>query len=457
VRRNKTKLFLVLLFIFLCKGSLLSAEAPPAEAKITPGQVSGLIDLDVKDVDIKEIARIFSRLSGLNFVVGDNLAAKVTFKAVNVDWETALNMILKTYNLTYAREGNFLRILSYTQLRQEEEGVPLATKVIFLNFAKADDMRSALEAILSNRGRVNTDAKTNSLIITDTPDAIGKMLGIIKDLDKRTPQVMIEAMMVDVKLTAGEQLGINWTVTHKDVPSRYFTQSLSANLSGGIIQYGKTILPHANLLAIIDFWCQNSKAEVLANPKVLTLDGLAAKIELVEQVPYTESQINPTTGGVTTSTGFKDVGIKLDVIPHISSGGFVSLDIKTEQSFQVDTVNNQPIIYSRKAETNLLAADGETIVIGGLKKRNTTFTVTKLPLIGSIPVIGRLFQKRVRSSTDSELLIFVTPYIVTESLLTSKDKEALGKFKEPPSKKEVLKLLKKPPFPLRPPEKSEDK
>ncbi len=456
MRRNKTKLFLVLLFIFLCKGNLLPAE-PPAEAKITPGQVSGLIDLDVKDVDIKEIARIFSRLSGLNFVVGDDVAARVTFKGTNVDWETALNMILKTYNLTYSREGNFLRILSYAKLRQEEEGVPLVTKVIFLNFAKADDMRSALDTIRSNRGRVNTDAKTNSLIVTDTPDAIKKMLGIIKDLDKRTPQVMIEAMMVDVKLTAGEQLGINWTVTHKERLERSFTQSLSANLAGGVIYYGKTLLPYANLKAIIDFWCENKKAEVLANPKVLTLDGLAAKIELVEQIAYTESQVNPTTGGVTTSTGFKDVGIKLDVTPHISSGGFVSLEIKTEQSFQTGTVNNQPTIDSRKAETNLLAADGETIVIGGLKKRDSTFTVTKIPIVGSIPVLGRLFQKRVKTSTDTELLIFVTPYIMTENLLTAKEKEALGKFKEPPSKKEVLKLLKKPPFPLRAPAKSEAK
>ncbi len=456
MRRNKTKLFLVLLFIFLWKGSLLPAE-PSAEAKITPGQVSGLIDLDVKDVDIKEIARIFSRLSGLNFVVGDDVAARVTFKATNVDWETALNMILKTYNLTYSREGNFLRILSYAQLRQEEEGVPLVTKVIFLNFAKADDMRSALDTIRSNRGRVNTDAKTNSLIITEIPDALEKMLGIIKDLDKRTPQVMIEAMMVDVKLTNEDQLGINWTVTDKDRSERSFTQTLRAGQTAGIIQYGKTLLPRYNLIALIDFWCQNKKAQILANPKVLTLDGLAAKIELIEEIPYTSSQVTPSTGGATTTYSFREAGIKLEVTPHISVGGFVSLDIKTEQSYRTGTVGGQPTIDKRTAETNLLAADGETVVIGGLKKKDSTLTIDKIPIIGSIPFLGKLFQKRVYTATDTELLIFVTPYIVTESPLTAKEKEAVAKFKEAPSKKEVLKLLKNPPFPLRAPAKSEAK
>lgn len=447
---NKTKLLLILIFILSWGGSLLPAQTLP-EVKIMQAPVSGLIDLDVKEVDIKEIARIFSRLSGLNFVVGDDVVAKVTFKGTNVDWESALNMILKTYNFTYAREGNFLRILTYAKLRQEEEGIPLVTKVIFLNFAKADDMRGALDSIKSTRGKINTDAKTNSLIITDTPDAFEKMLVIIKDLDKRTPQVMIEAMMVDVKLTAEDQLGINWTVTHKDRPERSFTQSLSTTRTEGIIRYGKTILPYANLTALIDFWCQDQKAEVLANPKVLTLDGLPAKIELVEQIPYVASSVTPSTGGSTSTYSFKDAGIKLDVTPHISIGGFVSLEIKTEQSFRTGTVGGQPIIDSRKAETNLLAADGETIVIGGLKKRNTTFTVDKIPLIGSIPVVGRLFQKRVKTSTDSELLIFVTPYIVTESRLTSEEKESLGKFKQPRGKEEVLKLLEKPPFPLRAP------
>jgi len=321
------------------------------------------------------------------------------------------------------REGNFLRIITYAKLRQEEEGVPLVTDVVFLNFAKAEDMRSALGPISSGRGSIKEDVKTNSIIITDTPNAIAKMLSIIKDLDKRTPQVMIEAMMVDVGLTDQDQLGINWSIVDKNVPSRSFTQTLRAGRTEGIIQYGKTLLPMATINALLDFWAQNRKANILANPKVLTLDGLTAKIELVQELPYTQSTVSTDTGSITSSVSFRSAGIKLDVTPHISSGGFISLDIKTEQSFQSGTVSGQPIVDSRKAETNLLAANAETVVIGGLKQRNTTLTIDKLPVLGSLPFIGKAFQKRVYTNTDSELLIFVTPYIYQNGLINEKDRD----------------------------------
>ena len=454
--RKKNRLIMLLIFIFLLSFGSLDAQ-DTVELKPQQAQDSGLIDLDVKDVDIREIARIFSRVSGLGVIVSDDVAAKVTFKGTKINWESALEVILKTYNLTCVREGQFLRILTYARLRQEEEGIPLVTKVVFLNFAKACGMLENLASIRSGRGRMNADAQTNSLVITDTPAAIEKMLGIMKDLDKRTTQVMIEAMMVDVKLTNDEQLGINWTITHKDVASRSITQALSAGRTEGIIRYGKTILPYADLSLLIDFWCQNQKAEVLANPKVLTLDGLSAKIELGEEIPYTQSQVATTTGSITSTVSFRTAGIKLEVVPHISTGGFISLSIKTEQSFRTGTISGQPVVDSRKAETNLLAADGETIVIGGLKKKSSTFTVDKLPFLGNLPLFGKMFQKRVTNVVDSELLIFVTPYIVSESQLSAVEKEALEKFKETPERegtpeeKKAPDLLSKAPFPLRAP------
>jgi len=421
------------------------------KAGVAQTEVPGRVDLDVKDVDIRDIARIFSRVSGLNIVVSDDVVAKVTFRASNVYWETALNVILKTYNVTMLKEGDFLRIVTYARLRQEEEGIPLETKVTFLNFAKAQDLTSALDSLRSSRGRINADTTSNSLVITDTSDRIDKMLAVIKELDKRTPQVMIEAMMVDVKIGNEEQMGINWSIVNKDVPSRSFTQSLSAGRTEGIIRYGKTIFPHANFTALIDFWCQNKKAEVLANPKVLTSDGHTANIELIEEIPYTQSSIASTAGTtITTTLSFREAGIKLNVTPHISVEGFVALNIKTEQSFQTATVSGQPVIDTRKAETDLLVKDGETIVIGGLKKRNTTDTVDSLPFLGRIPLLGGLFRKNVKSITDSELLIFVSPYIVTEAKLTFQEEKGLEKIDR--LKKQPDEKLKGLPFGLRPPE-----
>jgi type II secretory pathway component GspD/PulD (secretin) len=217
-----------------------------------------------------------------------------------------------------------------------------------------------------------------------------------------------------------------------------------------MISYGKTLLPKADFLALMDFWCQNKKAEVLANPKVLTSDGHTAKIELIEEIPYTSSSIASTAGTtITTTLSFREAGIKLDVTPHISVGGVVALSIKTEQSFQTSTVAGQPVIDSRKAETDLLVKDGETIVIGGLKKRNTTTTVDSFPFLGKIPFLGVLFRKSVKSITDSELLIFVSPYIVTEAKLTPAEKkslESIERLKKEPEEKKLESL----PFGLRP-------
>ena len=451
--QKRISLFLVLIFIFMARNSLLAQE--PVDTEKAQAQVPGRVYLDVKDVDIRDVARVFSRVSGLNIVVGDDVVAKVTFRASDVEWETALNMILKTYNLTSQREGNFLRIITYQRLQQQEDGVPLVNKVVFLNFAKAEDLVRSLDSLRSNRGRINADATTNSLIITDTPDTIGKMLAVIQELDKRTPQVMIEAMMLDIKLTDEDQLGINWAITHKDVSGRSFTQTLQATRAEGVIRYGKTLLPHANFTALIDFWAQNKKAEILANPKVLTMDGYTAKIELTDEVPYLSSSIESTTGVVTTSASFRESGIKLNVTPHISVEGFISLDIKTEQSFQSGTVTTstgaQPVIDSRKAETNLLVEDGETIIIGGLRKKDITNTVDKLPFLGDIPFLGKLFQRNVKKVINTELLIFVTPYIMTGSQLTVSEEKSLRKFDSLREKRDKSESLEGPPFTLRPP------
>lgn len=437
-------------FLFLFSSGVSFAQAPAA-AQGPKVNDALLIDLDVKDVEIKEIGRIFARITGLNVVVGEDVTAKVTFKGSDVEWESALNMILKSANLTYLREGNFLRILSYDKLRQEEQGIPLETRVVPLNFAVANDAIASLGGVLSSRGRATADVKTNSLVITDIPGSIDKTILILNNLDRRTPQVMIEAMLVNVKLTKDEQLGINWLITHKDISTRSIQQSISNTSSAAaIIRYGKTIFPYASLDATIRLWCEEQRAEVLADPRVLTLDGLPATIELTEQVPYQTTHAQE--GAIVTSTILKDVGIKLSVTPHISVGGYVSMQINTEQSFRSGTTTDQgPLIDRRKAETTMMAYNGETIVIGGLKNKNKTYTTTKVPLLGDIPFIGRLFKKTVDATTDTELLIFVTPLIVEHADLSEKERRALELIKEPQEKKEACTLKENAPFPLRPP------
>jgi len=437
----------LIIFIFVLVG--INLFFLQSECKNTSAKKSGIINLNVKDVDIKDLARMFSEVSGLNIIVGDDVKAKVTMNISNVNWKDALDIILKTYNLVSVREGNFLRIMTYEKFRREEEGTPLENKVVFLNFVKAEDILRVLEPMKSSRGRITAHPQTNTLVITDTPNNIRKMMEVIKKLDKKTPQVMIEVLMVDVKLGDESQLGVEWVLTHKQRPERKIEQHLSAQRAEAMIRYGKTLLPKAAFTALIDMWCQERRAQVLANPKIITLDGLTATIELVEEVPYVESTVSSDTGAITSTVSFRDAGIKLYVTPHITKENYISLNLKTEQSFRSGIIEGQPIIDSRKAETNLLVKDGETIVIGGLRKKDTSNTTDKFPLLGDLPLIGKIFQRNVRSSSDSELLIFVTPSIVAEPKLSFYEKEHLKKFTS--LKWEKIPYFRREPFSLRGP------
>ena len=465
---KKIKLVFCFLFLISIFSQTAQAQTPPAtenpvsqEAQPSPKEKkedSLLISLDVKDADMRDIMRMFSQISGLNVVIGDDVKGTVTLSVVDVEWEDALNMILRANNLTSIKEGRFLRIMTFEKLRQEQDGVPLVNETVTLNFARAGDMAGVLDPIRSSRGRITTHTQTNTVVISEIPDNFKKMLAVIEKLDKRTPQVMIEALMLDVKLTDEEQLGINWLAADKDKSSRSFQQTLTAGRAEGIIRYGTTLLSQYDFTTTIDFWALNKRAEILANPKILTLDGLTASIELIDEIPYTQSSIASTAGTTLSSTvSFRQGGIQLYVTPQISAEGYITLNLKTQQSFKSGVVTatgtgDQPVIDSRKAETNLLVKDGETIVIGGLRKKENTKTVDKIPLLGDIPFLGKLFQKNVESVVNTELLIFVTPYIITEPQLKPSEEKNLEKFRRLKGEIGELKSLDKAkPFSLRSP------
>jgi len=466
--RDKPLYFLWFLFIIFTPLVLSQAEqAPeslPAEEKSPAAEpatgaseeAEALIDLDLKDADIKEVARALSRISGVNIIVSDDVKAKITLRVKAMDWREALSMVLGAYNLTMMEKGEYIVITTFERRRLAEESGDLQTKVLTLNFLDVGDLQKTLTSMLTSRGKIETDARTNSLVVTDIPERIEKIQAVSLQLDTKTPQVMIEAMMLTVKITDDEQLGVNWTLTHKDRPERVFNQDMDVGSStrNGYITYGKTLLPWANISATIDFLLRNKKAQVLADPRVLTLDNLTAAIELVEQEPYTAQSEN-ADGNTVTTTQFKDAPIRLYVKPHITKDNHIFMNIKTEQSYRTGyTSDNQPIIDSRKAETNVMVQDGETVVIGGLRKKDDTVTIDKFPILGDIPIIGKyFFRKTVKAKTDTELIIFVTPHIVTDAArMDMQEAGQLGTINEMKDGKKKVSLFKgAAPFSLRPP------
>ncbi len=421
----------ILIALILSAYTFGFTQKPPATAE-TPKAETGnnLITLDVKELELKDILKIISQASGLNIVIDNDVKAKVSITLTDVPWQIALDNVLKINELTYKKHDNIIRIMTQTTLKKEEDTMPVSTKIITLNFAKATDLQLSLNKILSSRGNIQINVNTNSLIVTDTPDILAKVEELSNSLDIRTPQVIIEALLVSVKLTDTEKLGLDYTITHKKIPERKITQSLKAAETTIMdLYYGKTILPLWDISAQMSLFAEDKRVRILANPRILTLDNLPAQIEITEQVPYTSlTQSTDGTSAIST-TQFKDIGIKLYVTPHITKDKFISLSVKAEQSFVAAFVGNtnEPSIDSRKVETNFMLKDSEAVVIGGLKKKDSTVTVNKVPILGDIPVLGQLFRKNTKEIVNTELLIFISPRIMVDNLLSKKEGE---KFKE---------------------------
>ncbi|MFH0857925.1 MAG: secretin N-terminal domain-containing protein, partial [Candidatus Omnitrophota bacterium] len=403
IKKNNILTTAVVFWIIILCWTGISNEQEP-QAGLAPANVTEQkeeaklqVDLDLKDADIRDVARAFARIGGINIIVSQDAQAKVTLKIQSTDWKEALMTILGAYNLAMLEGDNYIVITTLEGRRQAEEKGDLQTRVISFNFVDVGQIKATLTSMLTSRGKMEVDVRSNSLVITDIPDRIDKIQAVALQLDTKTPQVMIEAMVMTVKLTDDEQWGVDWLITHKDLAERKILQGLSladsSSAYAGYIKYGKTIFPWAVFNATIDFWLRNKKAEILANPRILTLDNLAATIDLTEQVAYTQTSQTTESSTIISSTQFKEVPVKLIVKPHITKDNYVFMTIHTEQSYQSGTSGGQPIIDSRRAETNLMVKDGETIVIGGLRKKEQTRTVEKMPVLGDIPLLGTLFRR----------------------------------------------------------------
>lgn len=424
--------------IFLLIFSLPIMDGKTAEDNAAQEPKSGLVTLDFENADIRDVIKVIALASGTNMVIGEGVKAQVTISLKDVAWERALDIILRTYNFTYKKEENLIRIMTFEKVKQEQRDIPLITKIIYLNFADVSDLQGSLTKMLSDRGAIEIDARTNSMLITDIPEKVEEAEKIAKQLDTRTPQVLIEAMLVDVKLTKDDELGINWQIfdyfagddnQSGDSPSsggeRDFLRmpsSMSSDITEGIGASWVQRLGQYRIDGLIKAWARDKKATVLASPKIMTLDNQTARIEIKSQVDYTQYS-ESDQGSITATTQFKGLVTGLEVTPHITKEGFISMNVKPKQEFVEGRVSGQPQIGSRSAETNVLVKDGETIVIGGMRKVEEDTTIQKIPILGDIPLLGKFFRSEDKNKVNTELVMFVTPRIVIHPALTQEEKD----------------------------------
>jgi type IV pilus assembly protein PilQ len=383
------------------------------------------VTMDVQRASIHTVLRSLAEYSGKDIVAAGEVEGKVTVRLRDVPWRDALSLVLRAHDLGYKEEEDgVLRVGTLERLRKEELEeqaadrqkealMPLETQIVPLKFANAAELSKSLDEALSPRGRLEVDERTNSLLITDISDETKKVAGMAMELDSRTPQVEITAKIVDLDAKVTRELGINWE--QANVHSADNDISLSGGVDATIGDAAGTfklgvIQSFGQFDAALQALEKENKADIISNPRIATVNNREARILVGQKIQLIvmDEAGNPITQLIT-------VGIQLKVTPHVNSDRTITLDLHPEVSDLAaeGTVQGGVIINTNEADTRVLVTDGETAVIGGLISTRETELNRGVPVLRSIPFLGRLFQSTSTVSSKRELLIFVTPKIMS--------------------------------------------
>ncbi len=422
-------------------------------------------DLDFKDADIHNLLRTLAAVGGVNIVIPDNIRERVTVRLRRVPWDQAFEVILSSKSLWYKKEGpRIYRIDKRATLDAEAATLAARKKaaveaedpeieIFTLNYASASDLQGQLKNLKSKNGNIEVNSRTNSLIISDVKDHRGKIIALLKQLDTPTPQIQVEARIVEARSTFLREIGVQWggssvnsaatgNSTGAVFPSRFNVGggALDGNTpTGGIISPGSpdfaVNLPAAaglgsggaigfSLGSITESFGLNFRisaledqgsVRIISAPKIKVVNNEEAEITQGVSIPI--SQVAAT--GVQTT--FVEANLQLKVKPHVSQRDCsVAMEIevtKNEADFANVGARGDPTILQKKAKTKVLVSDGETTVLGGIYTRNSGLAYSKVPLLGDIPVLGWLFKKRRENDERTEMLIFVTPKITNKASL----------------------------------------
>ncbi|OXL25771.1 type IV pilus secretin PilQ [Psychrobacter sp. DAB_AL32B] len=451
---------------------------PTLEEKVYTGEA---LSMEFQDVEIRSVLDILAQFTEMNIVASDSVAGNITLRLINVPWDQALDIILKSKNLGKRENGNVILVAPSTELAQQEAQdleaqqavesyAPLRTEYIRLSYAKAADVLTLISqgsggssgssstgnandsnTLLSNRGTVTVDERTNTLIVKDVAASIENIHKLIGKIDIPVRQVMIEARIVSATDSFSKEIGVRWGILSNGAANNRnllvggSNQTLwdlkdfdveTTTVNGQTVSYPKYDISRPDnlnvdlgvdnpagriafgLLGISDFMLDlelsamqaDNRGEVISTPKILTADKQTAKVSSGTQIPYQEA----SASGATT-TSFKEAALSLEATPNITPDGKIGLQLLITNGTPT-IINNQVAIAEDSISTNVIVEDGQTIVLGGVFKNRTSNGVDKVPFLGDLPYIGRAFRKDVRSTSKEELLIFITPKLINDGI-----------------------------------------
>lgn len=401
------------------------------------------LSLNFQDIEVRKVLEIIADFTELNLVASDTVSGNITLRLDNVPWDQALELVLKSKGLDKRQSGNVLLVAPAAEIAERErqelesrqqlqELEPLSTEFISVRYAKADDVfalisgatgtgnedaGSTVKSVLSSRGSAVVDERTNSIILTDIRDNIEGIKSLIEKIDVPVRQVMIEARIVSASDTFQRELGLALGASNVGLTAGETTGSFISDATVLDPVGSDLIISHlsGNIALALEIQALEDAGygEVISQPRVLTGDKQLAKIESGQQIPFTSSD------GDTVTTIFQDAVLSLEVTPQITPDNRIIMELKVNRdSLDTGTVtaSGSPINVT-ELTTTALVADGDTIVLGGIFEQTVSTSESKVPVLGDIPLLGRLFRSDTKVDNKTELLIFITPRILTDTVL----------------------------------------
>lgn len=437
-----------------------SLDGELAEGAMDVAGEGATITLDFKEADVKSVLRVISVKSGINIVAGPEVEGLVTIRLSGVTWRKALDVVLKTYGYVYEESEGIIRVTTAANLASEE----LSTETFILNYATAAEVVETLQDLVTERGSVKAATRANAVIVTDVGTNIRKLRKVVDALDRPTPQVYIDSKVVRTELERSENLGIDWNVVgglssgtkrpvtfpffrsseqekEAGIPfvDRFFPQTASGttvtqhvsdpsgfprpalSTTGGDFTFGT--MDFNSFSIVLQMLRTRSNTKVVSNPRIVVLNNQTATVQVGDEIGIPTFERNETTGSFeVTGYEMRKTGVTLNVTPHVNSASEILVELKPEVSSftgftDIGTTNlSSPRFATTNASTQVMVRDGETIAIGGLLTDGISTTEDKVPVLGDIPVVGKLFRSKRETAGSSnekvETLFFVTITVV---------------------------------------------
>lgn len=403
------------------------------QASMALGSRNEPLSLNFQDIEVRAALQVLADFAGVNLVASDTVQGNLTLRLEGVPWEQALDLVLRSKGLARREEGNVLLVAPAAELAEQfrearlgqaldAQQQPMRRALLPIHHAKAADLAELLlaaladDGILTGRGSLSVDARTNTLVVYQPADRLAELRQLVAQLDVPVRQVLIEARIVEANVDYEKSLGVKWGAPLQGEEARLgkdlFVDLGVERASSGV---GLGLLRGGTLLDLeLSAMEKSGNGEIISQPKVVTADKETARILKGTEVPYQE-----TSKSGATSISFREASLSLEVTPQITPDGKVIMAVRVtkDEPDYVNALNNVPPIRKNEVNAKVRVADGQTIVIGGVYSTTQNKVVDKVPFLGDLPYVGRLFRRDALQEKKSELLVFLTPRIMSDQAI----------------------------------------